>query len=114
VHRVSEVLNRLAGQSGPSFRGDQQAVMEHIVSNARSAFYIAPCDAGKSLVLCVLAAWTRRIVVVITPTNTLAASHCTAVTAALGIMLIRPAVTASTPPFRRRALTDIARCKAVV
>ena len=32
----------------------------------------------------------------------------------LGIMLIRPAVTASTPPFRRRALTDIARCKAVV
>ena len=111
---ASEVLNRLAGQSGPSFRGDQQAVMEHIVSSARSAFYIAPCDAGRSLVLWVLAAWTRRIVVVITPTNTLAASHCTAVTAALGIMLIRPAVTASTPPFRRRALTDIARCKAVV
>ena len=28
--------------------------------------------------------WTRRIVVVITPTNTLAASHCTVVTTALG------------------------------
>ena len=81
---ASEVLNRPAGQSGPSFRGDQQVVMEHIVSSARSAFYIAPCDAGRSLVLWVLAVWTRRIVVIITPTNTLAASHCTAVMTALG------------------------------
>ena len=81
---ASEVLNRTAGKSGPSFRGDQQVVMEHIVSSARCAFYIAPCDAGRSLVLWVLAVWTRRIVVVITPTNTLAASHCTAVTTALG------------------------------
>ena len=31
---ASEVLNRLAGQSGPSFRGDQQAVMERRLQRA--------------------------------------------------------------------------------
>ena len=79
-----EVLNRLTGQSRPSFRGDQQAVMEHIVVCVHCTFYIALCSAGKSLVLWVLAAWTRRIVVVITLTNALAVSHCTAATTALG------------------------------
>ena len=72
------------GQHGLQFRGCQQAVPEHIIYGARSTFYLGPCGAGKSLVLWVLAAWTWCIVVVITPTNALAASHCSTVTKVLG------------------------------
>ena len=81
---ATEVLFRLTGQHGLQFRDSQRDVLEHIIYGVRSTFYLAPCGAGKSLVLWVLSAWTRRIVVVITPTNTLAASHCTVVPTALG------------------------------
>ena len=79
-----EVLFRLTGQHGLQFRDCQRDVLEHIIYGARSTFYLGPCGAGKSLVLWVLAAWTWRIVVVITHTNALAASHCSTVTTVLG------------------------------
>ena len=54
---ATEVLYRLTGQHGLQFRGCQRDVLEHILFGARSTFYLAPCGAGKSLVLWVLAGW---------------------------------------------------------
>ena len=48
---ATEVLFRLTGQHGLQFRDCQRDVLEHIIYGARSTFYLAPCGAGKSLVL---------------------------------------------------------------